>query len=516
MTSGAAATAGRFAGDSAQVQAVPDPAPERRSLDLPLCVDLDGTLLRTDVLAESLVGILFSGRPSAILALLGARDRSELKRVATVAVPPDPALLPYNQPLLAFLRAEKARGRFIVLATAADRAAAELVADHLGLFDEVLASDGVTNLKGKAKAAALVRRFGQGGFVYAGNDAADLPPWRAARAAILVDVPRGVAARVRRAGITVEAVFDGRTPLLPAALRAMRPHQWVKNLLVLVPLLTAHDYANPATWAAALTAVLAFCLTASGIYLLNDLADLAADRRHPRKRNRPMASGDLGAGAGLALGLALLALGLAAAASVGTAAVLLPYAVLSVAYSIRLKEVALVDAFLLATLYTLRVVAGGVATGHHASVWLLGFSGFLFLGLALLKRSGEVVAASGTGGLAATASRRGYREEDAPVLLALGTASSFASAVILALYVESATAAARYAAPWLIWGAVPLVLFWQCRLWLATSRGIMTDDPIVYAARDRVSWLTAAAMAALAVEAKVGLLLGPLHPAGIP
>lgn len=471
--------------------------------DVPLCVDLDGTLVRTDTLVELLVGLRPGGREMAgILQSLVAGRAAFKSQVASLGAI-DPAAFPYVEPLIDYVRAERARGRRIVLATAADAKVAEVVAAHLGLFDEVIASDGTRNLKGHAKAEALVKRFGERGFAYAGNESSDLAVWEAARAAVLVNVPRAVAAKVERM-IPVERRFDERGSTAKALLRAMRPHQWSKNLLVVVPVLTgAHNLLDMAVWAEAAVAFVAFSLLASAIYVVNDIFDITADRAHPKKRHRPFASGALSVPAGLAAAASLLLVsgGLGAAFASGILPVLALYALVAVGYSIWLKERPLVDVFALAALYTLRLFAGGLATGYHVSLWLLGFSGFFFLGLAFLKRVEEMTSLGRRGGK--VAARRGYDAQDKDILQLFGCCSSFISALVLALYVDSTTAAANYSRPELMWGAVPLMLFWQCRLWLSTARGRMHEDPLVFAARDWASWLVVAGLVLVILSAHV-------------
>ena len=377
------------------------------------------------------------------------------------------------------------------------------MAEHLGLFDEVIASDGSHNLKGEAKARALIERFGLQGFAYVGNDAPDLPVWKAARSAVVVNAPRAIREQVMRT-MVVEASFETRPSLLRAAVRAMRPHQWAKNVLVFVPLVMAHAITDVTGWRNALGMFLAFCATASGIYLVNDLSDLAADRQHPRKRQRPLASGALPLPVGAALACVLLAAGFGLSHLIGASGVILVYAVASISYSLVLKELPLVDVFMLAGLYTVRVLGGGIASGHRASLWLLAFSGFLFLGLALIKRTEEMAAVARSDG-GRTAARRGYFPGDVAMLQNLGCAATFASGVVLALFVGSDAASQRYVSPDLLWGIVPLMLFWQCRLWLSTTRGHMHDDPIVYATRDWVSWIVAGSILALVAAATIGV-----------
>jgi 4-hydroxybenzoate polyprenyltransferase/phosphoserine phosphatase len=476
---------------------------------VPLCVDLDGTLIHTDLLIEGAFAVLTNARLIGKWPQLLATSRAGLKRKVAALAPLDVSLLPYNRALLTYLREQKAAGRRLVLATAADRQMAEAVADHLDLFDEVIASDGELNLKGAAKAQALVARFGLRGFSYVGNDSCDLPIWRVAESAVVVNASRGVHAEVTRSAV-VEARFDDRPSRARAALSAMRPHQWAKNVLVFVPLIMAHALTDLGTWRDALVMFAAFCATASGIYLVNDLTDLAADRRHPRKRRRPFASGTLPLTAGALMACCLLAAGFGLSTLVDASVVMSTYAVASVSYSLALKEYPLVDVFMLAGLYTIRVFGGGVATGHWPSLWLLAFCGFLFLGLALIKRTEEMAAVARSGG-ERIAGRRGYFPGDVPILQSFGCASTFASGVVLALFVGSDAASAQYATPGLLWGIVPLILFWECRLWLSTARGHMHDDPIVYATRDWVSWVVAACIFAVVTAANIGV---PLAMAG--
>ncbi len=466
---------------------VPAPPSRREPAGaLPLCVDLDGTLVLTDTLVENVLGLLAA--PRSLLALPGwlARGKAGFKAAVAEAATLDAALLPYNQPLLRWLEGERARGRPLILVTAAHRSIAERVAGHLGLFDEVIATDGADNLRGERKAERLVERFGTGGFAYAGNDATDLKVWARSGAAVLVDTPPGVTRRARALG-PIEQVFDDRPSRLAALVTALRPYQWAKNLLVFVPILTANAIGDVIAWSQAVLMFLAFCATASAIYLINDLTDLAADRQHERKRRRPFASGALPAAYGLAAAPLLLLAGTALGLASGALLVLAVYAAVSFSYSIKLKELPLVDLFALAALYTLRLFGGGEATGYTVSLWLLAFSSFFFLSLAIIKRAAELMALRARQGR--RAARRGYSTEDLEILQAMGVGASFVSSMVLALYVQSDVVAGHYGRPEVLWAIVPLMLFWQCRVWLSTARGYMHDDPIIYAAKDWVSRL---------------------------
>jgi 4-hydroxybenzoate polyprenyltransferase/phosphoserine phosphatase len=469
-------------------------------IDRPICVDLDGTLVNTDLLIEGFLTILSSRRGLMCLPQLLTFSRVDFKRRIGELADLRVELLPYNLELLAFLQEQKQAGRRILLATAADNRTAQAVAKHLGFFDEIISSDGVRNLKGETKSRELVRRFGREGFDYVGNDPADLPVWREAKGIVIVNASRAVSSKARKLSDVLLEIAN-RPPMLPMALRAMRPQQWVKNLLVFVPLLASRSFGDIHGMLGALCVFASFCMTASGIYLVNDLTDLAADRRHLRKRYRPFASGALPLSFGAGLAAALIATGIASGLLCGAALLIIAYAVVSLSYSLALKQYPLLDVFVLAALYTVRIVAGGIASHHSVTLWLLAFSGFTFLSLALVKRIGEMnLKLSDSAGVLA---RRGYFPEDRLVLLMFGIASTFASSVVLALYVSSSTAFQQYRTPEILWGLVPLILFWQCRLWLATERGRMHDDPINYAFRDWVSWLVAGSVLIIMLLASV-------------
>lgn len=455
--------------------------------ELPLCVDLDGTLIATDLLWESYFA-LARRRPWALARLPGwlLRGRARLKREIAVRVELDPGALPYRAEVVEFLRAEKAQGRRLVLATASDRRLAEAVAGHLGLFDEVMASDGEANLKGAAKRRALEGRFGPGGYAYIGDSAADLPVWEGAGEALVVGSSDGLARRtssIRQPSRVFEA-----PGVRPAALaRALRAHQWAKNVLVFVALIASHRFTDLAAWFSCLAAFASFSAAASAVYILNDLLDLEADRKHHRKRSRPFASG----AAPIPVGVAMIGL-LAALAAVAAiplpprfAMLLAAYLAMTTLYSAFLKRKLMVDVLCLAGLYTLRIVAGGVAAGVAISPWLMAFSMFLFLSLAFAKRYTELTAAGeGVWQLPG----RGYRgATDLDVIRSLGATSGYLCVLVFCLYLNSPDVYAHYHHPDALWFMCPILLYWVSRVWFFACREALADDPVVFALRDRVS-----------------------------
>lgn len=473
--------------------------PTQSSSDVPLCIDLDGTLIHSDLLLESALALLKSN-PLYVFALpfWCLHGRAHLKREIARRVQLDVASLPYDARVLALLRDQHERPR--VLCTASDRLLADAVARQVGLFDTVIASDGECNLSGRNKAAALVQRYGERGFDYAGNEVRDLAIWKHARAALVVNAGHDLKGRVERICENVRAIPRERAGLR-AWLRALRPHQWLKNTLVFVAPLAAHLVLQPSVIARSLAAFAIFSVCASGVYLLNDLFDLEADRRHPRKRTRPFASGQLSLIAGMLASvlLTLIAFGAALALGPRFTLVLLGYFLLTLAYSLYLKQIAMLDVIVLAGLYTTRIIAGAIAIGIGLSFWLLAFSMFLFLSLAILKRYTELGAQRDAGG--ARVHGRGYATSDYELLAALGGASGYLSVLVLALYINSTASEMLYRHPKLLWLLCPLLLYWISRAWIVAHRGAMHDDPVVFAATDNVSRIVLVLGAVIAIAA---------------
>jgi 4-hydroxybenzoate polyprenyltransferase len=474
---------------------------------IPLAVDLDGTLVQGDTLYELFFACL-RRRPLALLLvpLWLLEGKAGLKRRLAEAVDAHGLVLLYHATVIAWLREQHAAGRRIILATAADRSVADAVAAELGVFESVLATEGGHNLRGRAKADALVARYGLNGFDYAGNDSHDLPVWRVARQAIVV-APEGasIVARARaEAREVVHLVVPGVSAR--AALRAMRPHQWAKNVLVFVPVVAAHRFTEIAVLAEAAAAFIAMGLVASAGYVANDLLDLQADRAHPRKRNRPLASGALAVPHGplLAAGLLAAGLGIAAVVSLALALWVLFYLCLTLTYSLWLKQKVLIDVFVLAGLYTHRILAGAIATLIAPSFWLLSLSMFFFLSLAMLKRYSELIDLARSAAERGVAVKtRGYRAEDTETLISLGAASGFSAVFVLALYIDSPNVRALYQTPEIFWLWCPLLLYWLSRMWVGARRGVIDDDPLVFALRDRISVLVLVLMVLFAALAAV-------------
>lgn len=468
---------------------------------LPLVVDLDGTLTPTDTLIESLVQLI-KRKPSALLKLPVwlMRGRAAFKHAVAEQTAFSAASLPIRPDLLAFLRAEKAGGRVIVLATAAHVSIAEAVASRLDLFDQVLASDTSRNLKGAAKLAAIQQAVGPN-FVYAGDSHADLPIWKHADAAILVGASKQLTRSVRNNDTPIECEFVHPRAGLTLWLRALRVHQWTKNLLLLVPMLTGFAFFESAKLAAMALAFLSFSLAASATYVVNDLWDLDSDRVHPRKRNRPFASAMITIPAGVTVAaLAMMtALLLAAAVSTKFLLLLLLYIVMTSAYSWALKQYVLIDVLMLSMLYTLRILAGAIAVQVAPSSWLLAFSVFIFFSLALVKRCSELVSLEQSGGTAA--SGRDYRVSDLVILWPLGVAASLSAIVVFGLFISAPATQERYASGQLLWLVAVGLIYWSGRLWIKTARGEMHDDPIVFALRDFGSCVVIVAMMCVTIAA---------------
>lgn len=464
---------------------------------IPLCVDLDGTLIRSDLLHECFAAALRKDwlTPFKSMYWLATGGRCRLKsRLASIAEL-DVTTLPYHDEVIQWVRDQKASGRQIILTTAATQDLAEKVARHLDLFDVVISSDGQRNLKGSNKLIAIRAGVGET-FDYVGDCNADGPLFSASQKGYLVTSREGAS---RWANVSNLAVT--RASRAGALVKLLRPHQWLKNALVAVPLLFSHQFTHLDKLVNVALAFVSFCLIASAVYVLNDLVDVQADRQHHRKRNRPLASGALPItwAYPLLAGLVIAAAAMSVWLPWRFAAVLGGYAVLSVGYSFYFKTRLLMDVMVLAALYTLRLFAGGASTHVPLSPWLLGLSMSLFLSLAFAKRFVELRAAL-------TASRqslpgRGYVISDLDVISSVGPASGLISVVVLAMYISGEAGKTMYRHPDALWLVCPILAYWITRLWFLAHRGELHDDPVVFAATDKVSWMAVACCGAIGVLA---------------
>jgi 4-hydroxybenzoate polyprenyltransferase len=466
-----------------------------------LVVDLDDTLIRSDLLVEG--GCVFLGQsPHRIGEAFGwlLQGRATLKQRLADAVEIDPATLPYNTAVLARIGDAKAAGSKVYIASASNVRWVSAVADHLGL-DGVFASDPETNLKGRAKAERLTDAFGAGGFDYIGDSEADLSVWAVADRAITNTRSPRVRRKAEQANPRTEHLPQDRPKdALSAWVRLLRPHQWAKNALIGLPLLTAHAFAL-APLVQCLLAFVAFSLCASSVYVVNDLIDIQADRGHPTKSRRPFASGAIPIRQGAVMAPVLLAASIAAAAVVGGPflLVLAAYYVTTTAYTFFLKRKTMIDVVTLAGLYTVRVIGGGVAIGAAISEWLLAFSMFIFLALALIKRHSEMAIRLDAG--LPDPSNRDYRASDLPLLISLASAAGYSAVIVFALYLSSPAVHALYRHPKILWLDLPLLIYWISRAITMSHRRTMHDDPVVFALRDRVSLGTVALCGLLGLAA---------------
>lgn len=454
----------------------------------PLCIDCDGTLIHTDLLLEGALKLI-KKKPwlLALLPLWLIKGKAYLKRRIADQVEFNWALLPYCQEIIALSKSAIASGRKVVLVSASPAPWVEGIAQHTGLFHDTMSTRAI-NLAGSSKAKALVDAYGDKGYDYAGNSNADIPVWKHAHNGFIVSDNQRLIAKAK----TYTEISDIYAPPKATALaylKAIRVHQWLKNLLVLVPLFAAHQVLNPQTLATVVLAFFAFSFCASSVYVLNDLLDLEADREHIRKRNRPFASGVIPVQNGTLLAPILLvaAAGVCVWLPSSFGVVLTFYFFLTLLYSFWLKKQVIVDVMLLASLYTLRIIAGAAAANIVPSFWLLAFSMFIFLSLAIVKRYSELSISLKKN--KKKAAGRGYIIEDLPVLSSLGAASGMASVLVLALYINDQETLKLYPKNLWLWLAPPILLYWVSRLWIKTCRDEVDDDPVVFAVKDWQSLL---------------------------
>jgi 4-hydroxybenzoate polyprenyltransferase len=451
--------------------------------DIPLCIDCDGTLIRTDLLHEA-VFILLKSHPFHIflLPLWLLKGKAHLKERLTALVEFQWNTMPFREEVLELIRNARAAGRKVILVTASPQIWADSLAAHLGLFDAVLGTQD-KNLAGKNKADELVRLYGEKKFDYAGDSKPDLKVWAVANGAIVVTKSETLATKAKAVCPVEQVIYKDKAKLL-TYVKALRVHQWLKNLLIFVPVMAAHKLNDNAIVIDAVLAFLAFSACASAVYVINDLLDLESDRVHVRKRRRPFAACLIPISRGAMLVPFLLgsSIGLALLSTTNFIWILVLYFAVTLAYSFKLKRQVIVDVMTLAGLYTMRIIAGAAATQIMPSFWLLAFSMFIFLSLALVKRYSELLVTleqnkEETHG-------RGYLTSDLPVLMALGVSASMNAVLVFAFYLNLPEVNALYPHKKWLWLISPVLLYWLSRMWMKTHRGQMDDDPIVFAVKD--------------------------------
>jgi len=469
----------------------------------PLCVDLDGTLVATDTTVEGLLEVL-KVAPWRVFALFAALlgGRPALKRYIAAHTQIDAATLPYREEVLAEMRQARAAGRRVVLVTASDQSTADAIGAHVQLIDEAVGTSTDVNLKAGRKAAFLVERYGEGGFEYLGDSPADLPVWEAAGEAVMVApsvvTQRRAASLVPRARVVVE-----RPNKLRAAIKELRLYQWAKNVLLFVPLYFAHQYGDLDLVFTVAMAFLSFSFAASSIYVLNDLVDLPSDRLHRSKRKRPLAAGALSIPEGVALSVTAFVVSMVLAVAFVNARfvlIVLGYVALTTAYSFSLKQRMIVDVLTLASLFTYRVMAGGVAVSIPISEWLLAFSIFFFTSLAFVKRYSELIQVKADGRIAIEG--RNYVPADMPIIVGAGLSSGFLAVLVFALYINTPTIVEYYPRQEFLWGICLVLVYWIMRIWFLAARGQMHDDPVLFAVKDRISLVAGVVVVGLLLAAR--------------
>jgi HAD superfamily hydrolase (TIGR01549 family) len=451
-----------------------------------LVVDLDGTLLKSDMLHESFWSAFAQNIRTPFTCMLKLlMGRAVLKRYLHQVSSVEINTLPMNTVVLDYIRAHKNAGGKVVLVTASDQLFADEIAEYIGLFDEVYGSDGNVNLKGNEKAQFLQKLYGQDQFIYVGDSAADLAIWKIAAVVVTVEAKASLQRRVEGLGKPTHHLIHSKQIIRPT-LKALRPHQWLKNILVFMPMMAAHklDYSSLLSGVHAFITV---CFIASSVYLLNDLLDLKSDRVHPRKKMRPFASGALSLFHGSLLMMILLFLGFVSAAFLGWIFLftICVYYLLTLAYSLILKRKIIIDICVLAVLYTIRIIAGGVVTGTELSLWLLTFSMFFFLSLASVKRQAELIDLINKNQQRVVG--RGYDVQDLPIISIISLTSGYISVLVMALYISSPDILMLYQTPQILWGICCVLLYWLSRMVIIANRGMMHDDPVVYASTDKIS-----------------------------
>ena len=457
----------------------------------PVIIDLDGTLIKTDTLLESVMALLKTNPLWLVmLPFWLLKGKAHLKNSIADKVEFDVKLLPYNQDVIEYIKAAKSQGHDCYLATGTVSKFAERISDHLNLFDDIFSTSRTINLTGTKKAILLNEKFGEGSYIYVGNHDVDLKIWKNSAEAVVVTHSKSLVNKAEKVNNNVQHI-ESETAGVKTYLKAIRVHQWVKNALLFVPLLTSHHFIQSDLIVLCILGFISYSLAASSVYVLNDLVDLESDRQHPSKSKRPFAAGTIPIVVGLGLFPILLIASFAIALSLGSinfVAALVVYYIMTLVYSFKLKRIIMLDTIMLAALYTMRIVAGTLLINVSFSFWLLAFSMFIFLSLALVKRYTELVLMKSMGSDKVIG--RGYHAEDASMISSLGAASGYIAVMVFALYVNSPEVRVLYSEPSVLWLACPILLYWISRVWIIAHRGEMHDDPIVFAVKDIQSLIT--------------------------
>ncbi len=464
---------------------------DNKTKKIALFVDLDGTLIATDTLLESIV-LLLKLHPQKIFSLIIwlFKGKAGFKYKVSKYKIPQADLLPYREKVLDFINEEKAHGRKVYLLTAANQNIADKVANHLGCFSGAFGSNDKINLSGEQKLKKVHQIVGHAKFDYIGNSKADIPIWEKSNKIIAVNPKKGTKNKLNRFNNVQVINTNGNIKKNKTLIKGLRIHQWVKNSLLFLPITMAHQFTDVNLLVAVLWAFISFSFCASAVYVLNDLLDLETDRKHPTKKNRPLASGLMSVKTSvLLIFLLLLTSGFIAIKILSTAflTILIVYVILTTAYSVILKQLMLIDVIVLGGLYTLRITAGSIASGVDISSWLLVFSMFFFLSLAFMKRYADLILMKQNN--FDEIAGRGYHIEDLDLVQKSGITSGFVAMLVLALYINSDRVIELYKSPILIWFTLPVLLYWVMRMWMVTNRGEMTEDPIIYAIRDKTTYV---------------------------
>ena len=473
--------------------------------DIILVVDLDGTLVKSDMLFESFWSVI-SKQPSLIFKFFydfGHGGLAYLKEKIANIYELDASMIPYNQAIIDLILERKSKGSKVALVTASDQKVAENIAKYLGLFDEVFASDGHQNLKGNIKANLLIKQYGAKNFDYVGNSRADIPVWNKARRVITSNIDPILRKRTSKIYPNIKHMNHTKLKMI-SYVAALRPHQWVKNALIFLPAISSAQIFSTDIFMTLCISFIAFSLVASSGYLFNDLLDLEADRNHPEKKTRPLAAGQISLLYSTLLIFVLLVIGSLIAllfVNIKFFLILSTYFLLTTIYSLYLKRKIIIDIVSLAVLYTLRVIAGGLAVDLPLSVWILAFSMFIFMSLAAVKRLSELVENASKGQKNTVG--RSYKTSDITIIGGISLASGYISVLVSILHIYTEATQEFYSRPEILLGICPILIYWITRMILLTHRGEMHHDPILFSIRDNTSRFSIFLIILIAIVAKV-------------